>query len=163
SVINTATNATTHVVSSESGTYSAANLPPGTYRMEASLTGFRSAKVDGIRLTAGATARVDITLNLGAIEESVTVMARSPLVSIEAGTEFSVATNGFKSEFGQAGGGAITFASKSGTNTFQGSLYNFLRNDAFDSKGFFEAKKGIYRQNNFGASWGGPVQVPYVY
>src|SRR5205823_4366292 len=83
SVINTATNATTNVVSSESGTYSAANLPPGTYRIEASLTGFRSAKVDGIRLTAGATARVDITLNLGAIEESVTVMARSPLVSTE--------------------------------------------------------------------------------
>src|SRR5438093_1522442 len=245
SVINTATNATTHVVSSESGTYSAANLPPGTYRMEASLTGFRSAKVDGIRLAAGATARVDITLNLGAIEESVTVMARSPLVStedakvttnipnelidqlplvvgsamrsvfdlvstvpeakgsgsnvalgagqggsfgakldgisvntnrnadtsetafltpsVEAITEFSVETNGFKPEFGQAGGGAITFASKSGTNTFQGSLYNFLRNDALDSKGFFEAKKGIYRQNNFGASWGGPVQLPHVY
>ena len=66
SVINTATNATTHVVSSESGTYSAANLPPGTYRIEASLTGFRSAKIDGVRLTAGATARADITLNLGA-------------------------------------------------------------------------------------------------
>ena len=59
-VINTATNAATTVVSSESGAYSAANLPPGTYRIEASLTGFRSAKVDGIRLTAGATARVDI-------------------------------------------------------------------------------------------------------
>src|SRR5205823_8796557 len=83
--------------------------------------------------------------------------------SLEAITEFAVETNGFKPEFGQAGGGAITFASKSGTNTFQGSLYNFLRNDALDSKGFFEAKKGIYRQNNFGASWGGPVQLPHVY
>ena len=41
--------------------------------------------------------------------------------SVEAITEFSVETNGFKPEFGQAGGGAITFASKSGTNTFQGS------------------------------------------
>src|SRR5207249_1768280 len=241
-VINTATNATTDVVSSESGDYSAANLPPGPYRIEASLTGFRSAKLEGIRLTAGTTARVDITLDLGAIEESVTVIASSPLVStedakittnmsnesidqlplvvggamrsvfdlvstipeakgtggnvvlgggqggafgatldgisvntnrnantqetafltpsVEAITEFSVETNGFKPEFGQAGGGGITFASKSGTNRFQGSVYNFLRNDAMDSKAFFETKKGVYRQNNFGASWGGPVKVP---
>ena len=82
--------------------------------------------------------------------------------SVEAITEFSVETNGFKPEFGQAGGGAITFASKSGTNAFHGSVYNFLRNDALDRKGFFEATKGVYRQNNFGASWGGPVQLPGV-
>jgi hypothetical protein len=244
-VINTATNATTHVVSSESGTYSAANLPPGLYRIEASIEGFQSAIVDDIRLTAGATARIDIVMNLGAVNESVTVSADAvllqtddakvttnvsnemidqlPLVvggamrsvfdlvnvipeakgsgtnvvlgggqggafgatldgisvntnrnadvvetafltpSVEAITEFSVETNGFKPEFGQAGGGAITFASKSGTNIFHGSVYNFLRNDALDEKGFFERTKGIYRQNNFGASWGGPVKLPRVY
>jgi hypothetical protein len=50
--------------------------------------------------------------------------------------------------------------SKSGTNKFQARSTTFLRNDALDEKGFFEAKKGIYRQNNFGASWGGPVQIP---
>ena len=83
--------------------------------------------------------------------------------SVEAITEFSVETNGFKPEFGQAGGGAITFASKSGTNQFHGSLYDFLRNDALDEKGFFEQRKGIYRQNNFGASLGGPVKIPNVY
>ena len=57
----------------------------------------------------------------------------------------------------------ITFASKSGTNTFHGSVYNFLRNDALDSKGFFEAKKGIYRQNNFGGTAGGPIYIPGVF
>jgi hypothetical protein len=62
--------------------------------------------------------------------------------SVEAITEFAVETNGFKPEFGQAAGGAITFASKSGTNAFHGSVYNFLRNDALDRKGFFEAQKG---------------------
>jgi hypothetical protein len=244
-VINTATNATTTVVSSDSGTYSAANLLPGAYRVEASLQDFQTASVEGIRLTAGATARVDLTLNLGAVAESVSVVARStllqtedakvstnisnelidqlPLVvggamrsvfdlvstipeakgsgtnvalgggqggafgatldgisvntnrnadvvetafltpSVEAITEFSVETNGFKPEFGQAGGGAITFASKSGTNRFQGTVYNFLRNDALDEKGFFEQQKGVYRQNNFGASWGGPVKLPRLY
>ena len=62
-VINTATNAVTDVVSSETGGYSATNLSPGTYRIEASLTGFQTAKTDGVRLTAGATARVDIVLD----------------------------------------------------------------------------------------------------
>src|SRR5882762_4044598 len=244
-VINTATNATTDVVSSAAGAYGAANLPPGPYRIEASLTGFQSARVDGIRLTAGGTTRVDVTLNLGAITESVTVVANSPLLqtedakistnisnelidqlplvvggamrsvfdlvatvpeskgsgtnvvlgggqggafgatldgisvntnrnadttetafltpSVEAITEFAVETNGFKPEFGQAGGGAITFASKSGTNKFQGSVYNFLRNDALDRKGFFEQTKGVYRQNNYGASWGGPLRIPHLY
>ena len=89
-VINTATNATTNVVSSESGTYSAANLPPGTYRIEASLQGFQSANVDGIRLTAGATARIDVTLNLGAITESVNVVAENTLMQTE---DAKVSTN----------------------------------------------------------------------
>ena len=66
--------------------------------------------------------------------------------SLEAITEFSVETNGFKPEFGQAGGGGITFASKSGTNVLQGSGYGFFRHDALDKKGFFEQTKGIYKQ-----------------
>ena len=82
-VINTATNATTTVVTSDSGAYSATNLPPGTYRIEAALEGFRSAIVEGIRLTAGATARHDVTLNLGAITESVSVVAQNTLMQTE--------------------------------------------------------------------------------
>ena len=82
-VVNTATNATANLVSSESGTYSANNLSPGTYRLEASLQGFQSAVVESIRVTAGATARVDVTMNLGAIAESVTVVARSTFVQTE--------------------------------------------------------------------------------
>src|SRR5258705_4240997 len=89
-VINTATNATTTVVSSESGAYSAANLPPGPYRIEASLTGCRTPRVDGIRLTAGATQRVDVILDLGAISESVTVVAKNTLVQTE---DAKIATN----------------------------------------------------------------------
>src|SRR4029453_7714888 len=50
-VINTATNATTEVVSADSGAYSVANLPPGLYRVEAALAGFQSMKVEGVRLT----------------------------------------------------------------------------------------------------------------
>src|SRR5262245_29525995 len=83
--------------------------------------------------------------------------------SVEAITEFAVDTNGFKAEYGQAGGGVMTFVSKSGTNEIHGSLYNFLRNDALDARGFFPQTKSVYKQNDFGASVGGPVWIPKVY
>src|SRR6185436_1168948 len=83
--------------------------------------------------------------------------------SLEAITEFAVETNGFKPEFGQAGGGSITFASKSGTNKLQASAYEFHRNDAVDSRSFFEAKKGVYKQNDYGGSLGGPVRLGSLY
>ncbi len=53
--------------------------------------------------------------------------------SIEAITEFTVDTNGFKAEFGQATGGIMSFASKSGTNALHGTAYEFLRNNVLDA------------------------------
>ncbi len=87
--------------------------------------------------------------------------------SLEAVTEFTVDTNGFKAEFGHAGGGVMNFVSKSGTNDFHGSAYEFLRNNAFDANNFFNNRAGIaipiYKQNDFGASVGGPVWIPKIY
>jgi hypothetical protein len=83
--------------------------------------------------------------------------------SVESITEFAVDTNGFKAEYGQAGGGVITFVSKSGTNQYHGSAYDFLRNDAFDARGFFAPTRSVYKQNDFGASVGGPVRIPKLY
>ena len=82
---------------------------------------------------------------------------------MEALTEFAVDTNGFKAEFGQAGGGVMTFASKSGTNRFHGSAYDFLRNDAMDARGVFARTRSVYRQNDFGFTASGPVLIPKVY
>ena len=83
--------------------------------------------------------------------------------SVEALTEFAVDTNGFKAEYGQAGGGTMTFASKSGTNQFHGSAYNFLRNDAMDARGFFARTRSVYRQNDFGFTASGPISIPKLY
>ena len=83
--------------------------------------------------------------------------------SVEAITEFTVDTNGFKAEYGQAGGGVMTFVSKAGTNQFHGDAYDFLRNDALDARGFFPAKRSVYKQNDFGATAGGPVLIPKLY
>ena len=62
--------------------------------------------------------------------------------SVEAITEFTVDTNGFKAEYGHAGGGVMTFVSKSGTNQFHGSAYEYLRNNDFDSNNFFNNAAG---------------------
>ncbi|MEO8131581.1 MAG: carboxypeptidase-like regulatory domain-containing protein, partial [Bryobacteraceae bacterium] len=87
--------------------------------------------------------------------------------SIDAITEFTVDTNGFKAEYGHSGGGVMTFVSKSGTNSLHGSAYEFLRNNDFDANDWFSNRAGksrqIYKQNDFGFTAGGPVWIPKVY
>ncbi len=83
--------------------------------------------------------------------------------SLEAITEFAVETNGFKAEYGHAGGGQMTFVSKSGENRLHGSAYEYFRNNDLDARRFFEKQRGIYKQNNYGASIGGPVYIPKLY
>ncbi len=81
---------------------------------------------------------------------------------IDALAEFKLQTNSFSAEFGRAGGAVLNASLKSGTNEFHGSLWEFLRNDALDSADFFEnatgSKKGAFRQNQFGATFGGPIR-----
>ncbi|HVN03383.1 MAG TPA: carboxypeptidase-like regulatory domain-containing protein [Bryobacteraceae bacterium] len=80
---------------------------------------------------------------------------------IDALAEFKLQTNSFSAEFGRAGGAVLNASLKSGTNEFHGSLWEFLRNDALDAADFFEnatgSKKGAFRQNQFGATLGGPI------
>lgn len=83
--------------------------------------------------------------------------------SLDAITEFTVDTNGYKAEYGRASGGIMSFTSKSGTNELHGTVYEFVRNNAFDTRRFFEAQKAVYKQHDFGWSVGGPVWLPKLY
>lgn len=83
--------------------------------------------------------------------------------SLEAISQFRVETNGFKAEYGRAGGGVVSFVSKSGSNEYHGTAFDFVRNNAFDARGFFAVSTPVYRQNDFGASFGGPVRIPKLY
>lgn len=78
-----------------------------------------------------------------------------PVESLE---EFNVEVANFKAELGRTGGGYIQMTTRSGTNQFHGSAYEFLRNDAFDARNFFSATKPVLRYNQFGASIGGPIR-----
>jgi Carboxypeptidase regulatory-like domain/TonB dependent receptor len=80
---------------------------------------------------------------------------------VDAVGEFKVLTNNTSAEFGYSTGAKVIVTTKGGTNEFHGSLYEFLRNDKFDATNFFanraNAKKPVFKQNQFGGTIGGPV------
>jgi len=78
--------------------------------------------------------------------------------SVEAVQEMRVQTNLYSAEIGRTAGGAVNLITKSGTNTFHGTAYDFIRNEKFDSKEFFAPAKLPYRQTQAGGSLGGPLQ-----
>ena len=83
------------------------------------------------------------------------------LPPIDAIQEFKVETSGFSAEYGRAGGAVLNATIKSGTNSFHGAAWEFFRNDKLDAADWFEdfnhIPKGELRQNQFGATLGGPV------
>lgn len=79
-VLNTGTGLTRIVTTNEAGYYRAQLLPLGTYQIIAEIPGFTRFSQDGVVLEAGMTARVDVVLSLGEVQESVTVSADSPVV-----------------------------------------------------------------------------------
>lgn len=82
------------------------------------------------------------------------------LPSPDAIEEFRVLTNTYSAEFGRGTGSMFLAVTKSGTNAFHGSLYEFLRNDALNARNAFATTKPFLRQNQFGGNVGGPVMLP---
>ncbi|QOY88706.1 TonB-dependent receptor [Paludibaculum fermentans] len=80
---------------------------------------------------------------------------------VDAVAEFKVVTNNMSAEYGYRAGAKVLVTTKSGSNQFHGSAYEFLRNEKLDGTNFFAnrsgAKKPSYRQNQFGTTLGGPV------
>ncbi|HUS08423.1 MAG TPA: carboxypeptidase regulatory-like domain-containing protein, partial [Bryobacteraceae bacterium] len=95
--------------------------------------------------------------------ESGGVIPGSGRPSVETIGEFRLLRANFNAEYGRTGGGVQIFTTRSGTNEFHGSVFDYLRNDKFDARGFFLANRSINRQNEFGAVLGGPVYIPKVY
>jgi hypothetical protein len=82
--------------------------------------------------------------------------------SVDALQEFSVQQNAYSAEFHGAGA-TFNVTTKSGGNAFHGSLFEFMRDDAFDSKNFFAVNKEKLERNQFGGTLGGPVVIPGLY
>lgn len=71
--------------------------------------------------------------------------------------EFKVETGNYDAEFGRSTGAVVNATTKGGTNQFHGTLYEFLRNQAFDAMNYFDATRQPYHQNQFGATLGGRI------
>ncbi|HXW54755.1 MAG TPA: carboxypeptidase regulatory-like domain-containing protein [Candidatus Cybelea sp.] len=77
--------------------------------------------------------------------------------------EFRVLTNNFDPEYGNYNGGMINVVTKSGTNSFHGNAFEFLRNTVLDARGYFDPIRPEFQQNQFGGTFGGPVQRQKIY
>lgn len=89
----------------------------------------------------------DVFINLPVIQPSP-----------DAVEEFRMITNAFDAEFGRNSGAVVNVVTKSGTNDIHGDVYEFIRNKALNAKNFFDLTKGDFKQNQFGATLGGPIK-----
>ena len=84
------------------------------------------------------------------------------LVSVDAMQEFRIQTSSFAPEFGRTPGGQISIVTRSGTNAFHGTLFEYFRNNVLDARDWFVNFNGLAkpeeRQNDFGGVFGGPVR-----
>jgi len=244
---NTETNLTRETISAADGTYRLLALPAGPYKLTVTAAGFEQYTASDIDVKVNDQLRIDATLEVGSVQQQVSVEANAvqvqtestqlgdviesakmlslPLngrsyldllglqagvVPITSGTlpadrpvsgmfanpgnvsvngqretanaflvnggdvsegrnlgaglipnldsiaEFRLITNSFDAEYGKFSGAVMNAITKSGTNGFHGDAFEFLRNDAMDSRNFFDPSKAELRQNQFGYAVGGP-------
>ena len=95
-------------------------------------------------------------VNGGDVEESVNNGA-SIVPTLDSIEEFRLMTSSFNAEYGRFAGAIVNVITKSGTNQFHGSAYEFLRNDAMDARGYFDPTRPALKRNQFGGTIGMPL------
>ena len=234
-LVGAATGIRQTTVSTDSGDYVFINLNPGSYRVEVSAPGFNKLARAGITVKTGQTVSADLSLTIGARQQTVTVTDDAPLlqaatsnietnisapiiaamplntrnfvqlttlapgIELPPGTvlpringgrprtneylfdgisalqpepgqvaffpilddiqEFTVEANNVPAEFGRFNGGVVNVATRSGSNAFHGSLFEYFRNEDLNARNYFArtGPKPEYRRNLYGASLGGPI------
>jgi hypothetical protein len=87
----------------------------------------------------------------------------SIIPNLDAVDEFRVLTNNFDPEYGNYNGGMINVTTKSGSDSLHGNLFEFLRNTSLDAKDYFSPTRGLFRQNQFGGTLGGPIKHQKIF
>lgn len=121
--------------------------------------------VDGVSANVGTIAGVvSAPSNSGSLPVSTALGTTQGLVSVDALQEFRIQTSTYSAEYGRNPGGQFSFVTRSGTNHWHGTAFDYLRNNYFDANDWFNNYQGLplsaLRQNDFGGTLGGPVEIP---
>ncbi len=131
----------------------------GTSEQEGQSTDFR--------INGGRSAQAEYYVDGVPVTTSYAHNVPSSVPSMEAVGEFNVVTNGLSAEYGRLSGGGVVLVTRSGTNQFHGSGYEYLRNNDLNantwSSNRLGARIGVFHDNVFGTTLGGPVDIPKVY
>ncbi|HEX4231592.1 MAG TPA: carboxypeptidase regulatory-like domain-containing protein [Bryobacteraceae bacterium] len=87
----------------------------------------------------------------------------SVIPNLDSIQEFRVLTNNFDPEYGNYNGGLVNVVTKSGTDSFHGEVFEFLRNTDLDARNYFDSTRGTFQQNQFGGALGGPIKHRKVF
>jgi Carboxypeptidase regulatory-like domain/TonB dependent receptor len=96
------------------------------------------------------------------VEEDVN-MGAAIIPNLDSIAEFRILTDNFDAEYGEFSGGQINVITKTGTNAFHGDIFEFARNTNLDARSYFSSARGVFDQNQFGGTLGGPIRRNKVF
>ncbi len=141
--------------------FTSQNLGQGQFSANGQRSDANYFTVDGVSANFGVNIS-GLGQTLGAAIPGYTAQGgTNGLVSVDAMQEFRIETSSYPPEFGHTPGAQISIVTKSGGNQFHGTAFDYLRNDVFDARNYFDAPplpKPAERQNDFGGTVGGPIR-----
>lgn len=143
-------------------------LMPGVYGTTADSGGLRQGSSaqnivqPGIAANGARSNMVNYALD-GAFHNDTYTNVALAFPNPDALQEFSVQTNNFSAEFGRNAGAIVNAVTRSGTNSFHGSVFEFHRNYAVNARNFFATTNDGLKRHQFGGTFGGPVLIPRIY
>jgi hypothetical protein len=149
----------------------AANGVSGEFSVNGQRTESNYYSVDGVSANVGASSeglpavpRAGVS---GSLAASTALGTTQSLVSVDALEEFRVQSSTYSAEYGRNPGGQFSFVTRSGSNDWHGTAFDYVRNNFFDANNWFNDYLRVaeppLRQSDFGGTLGGPVEVPKVY
>lgn len=125
------------------------------------------AYTNTFRINGGKLATTESLLDGASNTTTYDYNAAAAIPQVDSIQEFKVLTTAYAPEWGRTSGGIVTFATKSGTNEFHGSVFEYLRNSLLDANGYNANAAGTpkkhFQRNQFGYAFGGPVLLPRLY
>lgn len=155
------------IVTQSPQTTSQATGQNGDFSVNGQRTESNYYTVDGVSANISPGSGIPGPVNGGTLPASTALGTTQSLISVDALQEFRVQSSTYSAEYGRSPGGQFSLVTRSGTNAFHGSAFDYLRNSAFDANNwfndYFQKPQSALRQNDFGGTLGGPIKLPGLY